>query len=265
MKNPLVKMTPGVLINGSSGVPVPSQKKRLAPQPPKPRPVAVVANKQTTLSPVEDSYSTMSTVSANSASPHSTVSEKSIKVKPTRKPLPRTILPPKVETPPSASGLVDSGWVRVYCGPVASGEESSGDPNKVLQIGSSDTVRDLRFRMGLPVDFTLWLHVIGRRTRRLMDDECPLALQEEHLKRLGYQNEWRRLRMGIDPKLKRLLRFHVGPSELECCRGVLKSGHVEVLKGLVNPQWKVRGMCIVASKLVIYPGEWKILMRQLDG
>lgn len=237
-------MPPGLLLNGTGGgvgsVPM---KKRIAPQPPggkqlgKEQPRAVKR--------VEDSYSTMSTMSANS-----TVSEKSIKVKPTRKALPRKI---------SSEQTPNLGWLRVYCGPDQN-EFSGGmddddeDPNKVLQVSLSDSVKDIVIILDLPLEYTLWLQVGGLRPRRLHDHECPLLIQETFLKRLGYQNEFRRSRMGVDVGLKYLVRFHLGPAELEHCRGVTRSGQVEILKGLVSPQWKNRSMCIVGSKLIIYPG-----------
>lgn len=243
MKNPLrveYKMAPGLLINGVGGGGV-AAKKRVAPQPPKPvRSVGLSKNK------VDDSYSTMSTVSANS-----TISEKSIKVNPKRQPLPRNILP--VEH-------VVTGWIRVHCGPQQT-DNMDDDPNKVLQINVSDTVKDIVLGMDLPVEYTMWLQIAGVRTRRLQDDECPLVIQELFLKKLGYHNELRRLRMGIDPDLKYLLRFHIGPTQVDCCRGVTKSGQLEILKGLVSPQWKSRAMCIIGSKLNIFPGRILFIVK----
>lgn len=235
-------MTPGLLINGNTAA-----KKRLAPQPPKPLRTGVTV---TTRTKVDDSYSTMSTLSVNSVSPNSTVSEKSIKVKPTRKPLPRKISTATVMMVDSAVPL---GWIRVYCGQDQSAY-SDEDPNKVLQINQSDTVEEIALGIGLPIEYTIWMQVNGMHTRRLQDDECPLMMQERLLKSLGYQNEFRRSRLGIDPELKSLLRFHIGPAEMDSCRGVTKSGQVEILKGLVSPQWKTRTMCIVGAKLIIFPG-----------
>lgn len=239
-------MTPGLLLNGGgSGLPV---KKRVAPQPPKPtrsthQPV-VVRTLLSVKNKVDDSYSTMSTVSVNSLSPNSTVSEKSIKVQPNRMALPRKL--PTSETNP--------GWIRIYCG-ADHMRNSDDDPNKVLQVNQRDTVKEIVIAMKLPLEYTIWLQIGGLRTRRLLDHECPLMIQEDLMKKLGYRNEFRRSRMGIDSDLKYLLRFHIGPAEVANCRGVSKSGQVEILKGLVSPQWKIRSMCVVASKLIIFPGE----------
>lgn len=259
MRNPLqiknLKMPPGMLITdnrtGGVGGAGGQVKKRLAPQPPKPvRNVAMAALAKNKL---DDSYSTMSTLSAKSDSPNSTVSEKSIKVKPTtRTPMPRSITRPVIVD--SVEPMIVPGWIRIYCGPDRCEEYDDEDPNKVLQTSLADTVKDLTMAMDLPAEYTLWLQVGDRRTRRLRDNESPLQIQENYLRKLGFLNDLRRSRMGIDPDLKHLLRFHIGPAEVECCRGLVKSGQVEILKGLVSPQWKTRSMAIVGSKLVIFPG-----------
>lgn len=145
------------------------------------------------------------------------------------------------------------GWIRVYCGPDQP-NNTDDDPNKVVQVNRRDTAKEIVLAIKLPVEYTIWLQIGGLRTRRLLDHECPLMIQEDLLKKLGYQNEFRRSRMGIDADLKYLLRFHIGPAEVSSCRGVTKSGQVEILKGLVSPQWKIRSMCVVASKLIIFPG-----------
>lgn len=98
----------------------------------------------------------------------------------------------------------------------------------------------------------------GGRTRRLEENEYPLLVQEEFLKSLGYFDESRRARLGIDPELKYLIRFHIGPAEIPMCKGVLRSGSVEVLKGLMFPQWRRRHLAIVGSKLILYAGEWAV-------
>lgn len=226
-------------------------KKRIAPQPPKPARNALplsIKNK------VDDSYSTMSTVSVASLSPNSTVSEKSIRVKPTARHT--LLLPPRnLDNSSSSSNtaVCTPGWIRVFCGPERS-EYFDDDPNKVLQINHSDTAKHISIAMDLPLEYTIWLQMGGQRARRLLDTECPLVIQEAFLRRLGYANEFRRSRMGIDPDLKFMLRFHIGPAQSECCRGVTKSGQVEILKGLVSPQWKTRTMCVLGSRFMIFPG-----------
>lgn len=254
-------MAPGLLITPSA----PSVKKRLAPQPPKPvRSVLNHVIKCNNTNKVDDSYSTMSTVSIDSASsPNSTVSEKSTKVKLIRKPLPRTTLPKeKISKQLPVENIQPiTGWIRVYCGPAGGEEESNesssflGDANKLVQINCSDRVTEIVQKMNLPMQYTMWLQVDGMRTRRLQDTECPLVIQECFLKKLGYLNVARRQRMGIDPELKHILRFHMGPVQIDCCRGVARSGQIEVLKGLVSPQWKLRSMCVLGSRLVIFPGK----------
>lgn len=226
--------------NGAGGC-VGNFKKRMAPQPPKPMRVSGGVSKNK----VDDSYSTMSTMSVNSSSsPNSSVSEKSIKVKPVRKPLPRR----EIEPPPAV------GWIRIYCGPDRSDFHPDDDPNRILQVSLGDSAKEIAIAMDLPVEYTIWLQIGGVRTRRLRDTECPLQIQENFLRKLGYHNEFRRSRMGIDVDLKWLIRFHIGPGEFGQCRGVTKSGNVEILKGLVSPQWKTRTAAIVGSKLIIFPG-----------
>lgn len=240
----------------SSNACVGNFKKRMAPQPPKPiRIMATSAGRGVTESSknkIEDSYSTMSTMSVNSSSPNSTVSEKSIKVKPIRKPLPRK------EVEPTTS----MGWIRIYCGPDRSDLYANDDPNRILQVNWNVSVKEITMGiMDLPLEYTIWLQIGGVRTRRLRDTEYPLQIQENFLKKLGFHNEFRRSRMGIDVDLKWLIRFHIGPAEFDTCRGLSKSGNVEVLKGLVSPQWKCRTVAIVGSKLIIFPGEFLLYYK----
>lgn len=94
----------------------------------------------------------------------------------------------------------------------------------------------------------------GVSSRRLDENEHPLVIQEEFLKKLGYLDESRRSRLGIDPDLKYLIRFHIGPTDIILCKGVTKCGSVEILKGLVFPQWRRRTIAVVGSTLIVYPG-----------
>ncbi|XP_058452198.1 protein phosphatase PHLPP-like protein [Malaya genurostris] len=145
-----------------------------------------------------------------------------------------------------------SGWIRVYCGPDRS-DVSCEDPSRMVHVVTTATTLDVVKDMDLPMDYTLWVQIGGTKTRRLEENEYPLLVQEEFLKSLGYLDESRRARLGIDPELKYLLRFHIGPLEIPMCKGVLRSGSVEILKGLVFPQWRKRYLAIVGSKLIIYP------------
>jgi hypothetical protein len=82
-----------------------------------------------------------------------------------------------------------------------------------------------------------------------------LIVQEDFLKKIGFRDESRRARLGIDPELKHLIRFHIAPAEIKMCPGVTKSGIVEILKGLVFPQWSRRSIAIIGSKLIVFPGK----------
>uniref|UniRef100_A0A182WGX8 PPM-type phosphatase domain-containing protein n=1 Tax=Anopheles minimus TaxID=112268 RepID=A0A182WGX8_9DIPT len=146
-----------------------------------------------------------------------------------------------------------SGWLRIYCGPDRS-EISAEDRSRMIHVVTTATTLDVVKDMNLPADYTLWVQIGGGRTRRLEENEYPLLVQEEFLKSVGYFDESRRARLGIDPELKYLIRFHIGPAEIPMCKGVLRSGTVELLKGLMFPQWRRRHLAIVGSKLILYPG-----------
>ncbi|KAG8322343.1 PH domain leucine-rich repeat-containing protein phosphatase 2 [Homalodisca vitripennis] len=91
----------------------------------------------------------------------------------------------------------------------------------------------------------------GGEGRRLGPLEAPLALQDECLRQLGYCDYSRRARLGIDPDLRHIVRFYVGPAAGE---GEGRSGSVLVLKGLVLPQWRRRTVQVLGHKLFIHPG-----------
>ncbi|XP_053676152.1 protein phosphatase PHLPP-like protein [Anopheles nili] len=146
-----------------------------------------------------------------------------------------------------------SGWLRIYCGPDRS-EISADDRSRMIHVVTTATTLDVVKDMNLPGDYTLWVQIGGGRTRRLEENEYPLLVQEEFLKSLGYFDESRRARLGIDPELKHLIRFHIGPAEIPMCKGVLRSGMVEVLKGSMFPQWRRRHLAIVGSKLILFQG-----------
>jgi hypothetical protein len=95
----------------------------------------------------------------------------------------------------------------------------------------------------------------GGPSHRLSPDDCPLALQDAFLERLGYTNTMRRARIGIDPELRHLLRFHTGPAMPHPGLGLSKCGAVLVLKGLVFPQWRKRPIALIHSRLFLYPGK----------
>lgn len=157
------------------------------------------------------------------------------------------------------------GFIRIYCGPDRS-EISIEDPNRMVNVYSTSTTIEIVKDMGLPPDYTLWCQ-IGKKTRRLEDAEHPLLIQEEFLKKLGYLDESRRSRLGIDLDLKYLIRFHIGPTDHSLCRGAVKCGSVELLKGLVFPQWKRRTIAIIGSKLILYPANLNLMpeIYELSG
>lgn len=145
-----------------------------------------------------------------------------------------------------------SGWIRIYCGPDRS-EFSCEDPNRMVMVYANSTTLEIVKDMGLPGDYTLWVQIGGEKSRRLNEIEHPFMVQEEFLKKLGYVDESRRSRLGIDPDLKFLIRFHIGPIDIPLCKGATKCGNVELLKGLVFPQWRRRTIAIIGTKFIIYP------------
>lgn len=145
-----------------------------------------------------------------------------------------------------------SGWIRIYCGPDRS-EFSCEDPNRMVMVYANSTTLEIVKDMGLPADYTLWVQIGGEKSRRLDEIEHPFLIQEDFLKNLGYIDESRRSRLGIDPDLKFLIRFHIGPIDIPLCKGATKCGNVELLKGLVFPQWRRRTIAIIGTKLIIYP------------
>lgn len=145
-----------------------------------------------------------------------------------------------------------SGWIRIYCGPDRS-EFSCEDPNRMVMVYANSTTLEIVKDMGIPADYSLWIQTGGEKSRRLDENEHPFMVQEEFLKKLGYLDESRRSRLGIDPDLKFLIRFHIGPVDIPLCKGATKCGNVELLKGLVFPQWCRRTIAIIGTKLIIYP------------
>ncbi|EZA50190.1 PH domain leucine-rich repeat-containing protein phosphatase [Ooceraea biroi] len=96
----------------------------------------------------------------------------------------------------------------------------------------------------------------GEPGRRLASQEKPLEIQDQFLQRLGYQEVSRRARLGVDPELRHLVGFHVGPaSPLPDLTGYSRCGYTLVLKGLVFPQWKRRPLAVIGSRLFLYPGK----------
>lgn len=170
-------------------------------------------------------------------------------------------------TPPtsSSSSSNGNGWIRIYCGPDRS-EISIEDPNRMVMVYANSTTAEVVKDMGLPADYTLWVQ-IGEKTRRLEDYEQPLIVQEEFLTKLGYLDESRRSRLGIDADFKYLIRFHIGPIDIPLCRGCTKCGNVELLKGLVFPQWRRRTIAIIGTKLIVYPANQSLMpeIYELSG
>ncbi|KYQ47376.1 PH domain leucine-rich repeat-containing protein phosphatase 1 [Trachymyrmex zeteki] len=152
-----------------------------------------------------------------------------------------------------------SGWVRIH-----TGIESS-----LVYLTLDTTAKDVCRDMLLGDDLSLFVQYGGEPGRRLASQEKPLEIQDQFLQRLGYQDMSRRARLGVDPELRHLIGFHVGPaSPMPDLVGYSRCGYTLVLKGLVFPQWKRRPLAVIGSRLFLYPAcpesraEW---MELSDG
>ncbi|XP_024947402.1 PH domain leucine-rich repeat-containing protein phosphatase 2 isoform X2 [Cephus cinctus] len=137
-----------------------------------------------------------------------------------------------------------SGWVRIH-----TGIESS-----LVYLTLDTTSKDVCRDMLLGEELAIFVQYGGEPGRRLSMQEKPLELQDEFLQRLGYLEASRRARLGVDPELRHLIAFHVGPaSPLPELLGYSRCGYALVLKGLVFPQWKRRPLAVIGSRLLLYP------------
>lgn len=156
-----------------------------------------------------------------------------------------------------------SGWIRIFCGPDRS-EFSCEDPNRMVLVYSTSTTNEIVKEMALPGEYTLWVQIGGEKPRRLSDEEQPLMIQEDFLRKIGYVDDSRRSRLCIDPDLKYLIRFHIGPTGNPLCRGATKCGNVELLKGFIFPQWTRRTIAIIGTKLIVYSSNPGLMPEVFD-
>lgn len=153
-----------------------------------------------------------------------------------------------------APEIQKSGWVRIYSGP----EPFADMKSQLLYLNRDTTVKTVTKKLAMPPNLTIWIQFGGGQTRRLSEDDCPLEIQDDFLIKLGYDDLSRRSRMGIDPELRFLIRLHGGPASPSTrLPGIPRSAPLQVLKGLVFPNWKRRPIAVVDSKLLLYPGTSK--------
>lgn len=151
-----------------------------------------------------------------------------------------------------ASGFSSAGWIRVFCGPDRS-DLLTIEPSRMVRCSANTTTRDIIKCLNLPKEYTLWVQYGCSVFKRFQSQELPYTLQNEFYMDLGYTHASRRSRLEIDPEMKYFLRFFIGPSDISECPGVLKSGKVDILKGLVFPQWQFRSVAIIGNLLYICP------------
>lgn len=150
------------------------------------------------------------------------------------------------------NGFPSTGWIRVFCGPDRS-DLLTIEPSRMVRCSVNTSTQDIIKCLNLPKEYTLWVQYGCSMFKRFQNQENPYRLQNEFYMDLGYTHISRRSRLEIDPEIKYLLRFFIGPSDISECPGVLKSGKVDILKGLVFPQWQFRSVAIIGSVLYIYP------------
>jgi hypothetical protein len=103
------------------------------------------------------------------------------------------------------------GWVRVFGGPESAASLSEEEHGTLVSVQTETSSGDVcRKHLCMGADATLWAQYGAGPSWRLTSCEAPLLLQELFLRALGYEDPERRKRMGIDPELRHLLRFHVG-------------------------------------------------------
>lgn len=103
----------------------------------------------------------------------------------------------------------EAGWVRVLTG--RPGERA--ERGALVYLTPATAVRDVSRDLLLPPHLTLWVQYgRGAASHRLRADDKPLVIQDRFLQRLGFADRSRRARLGIDPELRHLIRFHVGKS-----------------------------------------------------
>ncbi|CAB3373383.1 Hypothetical predicted protein [Cloeon dipterum] len=163
----------------------------------------------------------------------------------------------KTLTPEEKIGDVE-GWVRVFAGPECSKSLAEDDHGTLVSVQTLTTSGDICRRfLGMSPDATLWAQYGAGPSWRLTSSEAPLLLQELFLRALGYDDPERRKRMGIDPELRHLLRFHTGPAEpqgpMPSLLGFPRAARLFVLKGLVVPRWRRRAIALLGSRLLLFP------------
>lgn len=88
----------------------------------------------------------------------------------------------------------------------------------LVYLTPATAVRDVSRDLLLAPHLTLWVQYgggpagsVGRPpSHRLRPEDRPLVIQDRFLQRLGFKDRSRRSRLGIDPELRHLIRFHVG-------------------------------------------------------
>ena len=93
----------------------------------------------------------------------------------------------------------DNGFVRLY--------RSEKRQSMLLRCSVSTTVDQMARQAG---GGSMHVQVNGFRTRKLRGNECPLTLQNEHLRLLGYDDEARIQDEGKRLEIVRFVRFIIG-------------------------------------------------------
>ncbi|XP_060073754.1 PH domain leucine-rich repeat-containing protein phosphatase 2-like [Ylistrum balloti] len=137
-----------------------------------------------------------------------------------------------------------NGFIRVF--------DSNSESSKLFPSTLSTTAQKICFQCGRPPN-SLHIQFNGDIIKRLEPFDCPLALQNEYLQKIGYRDIHKIQEMGSNDSIPWLVKFYAGKpiSDSTYSRNQL-SAYAMVRKGKLLHQW-VRRLCVVSgTRLQIY-------------
>ncbi|XP_033753992.1 PH domain leucine-rich repeat-containing protein phosphatase 2-like isoform X2 [Pecten maximus] len=137
-----------------------------------------------------------------------------------------------------------NGFIRVF--------DSNSESSRLFPSTLSTTAQKICFQCGRPPN-SLHIQFNGDIIRRLEPFDCPLALQNEYLQKIGYRDIHKIQEMGSNDSIPWLVKFYAGKpiSDSTYSRNQL-SAYAMVRKGKLLHQW-VRRLCVVSgTRLQIY-------------
>ncbi|XP_021366210.1 PH domain leucine-rich repeat-containing protein phosphatase 2-like isoform X2 [Mizuhopecten yessoensis] len=137
-----------------------------------------------------------------------------------------------------------NGFIRVF--------DSNSESSRLYPSTLSTTAQKICLQCGRPPN-SLHIQFNGDIIRRLEPFDCPLALQNEYLQKIGYRDIHKIQEMGSNDSIPWLVKFYAGKpiSDSTYSRNQL-SAYAMVRKGKLLHQW-VRRLCVVSgTRLQIY-------------